>query len=244
MIYLFTEGSGRHLVDFEAVDVESRHILFISQGQVHAFDRNKTYDGKALIFTEHFFCRTNFDTKFLLSTPLFANDFSQSYFKINSCFDQLVKLFEEVFDELRHRPDTKQGMILHNLLWRILLLAEREVEGQAGVQKVLSDTEQLAIKFKKAVNEHFKTRKRISFYIDILHVGIRRLQLATAASFNKTPKQMVSDRLLLEAKRMLTYEDLSIKEISDHLGFDETTSFDKFFKSKLGIAPSEFKRNL
>jgi len=67
-IYLFTEGHGQHIVDFEPLEIVPNHMLFISQGQVHAFDPKESYDGKALVFTEDFFCRTDLDKRFLQST--------------------------------------------------------------------------------------------------------------------------------------------------------------------------------
>lgn len=216
-------------------------MLFISQGQVHAFDPRESYDGKALIFTEDFFCRTAADRKFLQSTLLFDNTFHQSYFKINSNFEKLNIIFHDIFEELKRKPDRNQGDILHNLLYRILLLAEREIDAQIGVKKKLSGTEILAVKFKNEVDKNFKKQKKTNFYTDLLHVGIRKLQLATAATFDKTPKEIIHERILLEAKRMLAYDELLIKEIANDLGFEESTNFIKFFKLKAGLTPAEFK---
>ncbi|MDM1071448.1 AraC family transcriptional regulator [Empedobacter brevis] len=244
MIYLFTEGKGTHLVDFEPIEVKTHHILFISRGQIHAFDPKETYDGKALIFTEDFFCKSEKDRRFLQETPLFDNNFHQSYYKINNNFNRLNDLFSEIFEELKHFPDRNQGDILHNLLSRILLLSEREIEEQIGIKKVPSSTDRLSVKFRKEVNNHFRTSKKTVIYADMLHVSVRRLQLATSSTFNQTPKEIINDRILLEAKRMLSYDELSVKEIANYLGFEESTNFNKFFKLKLGITPREFKNKL
>lgn len=243
-IYLFTEGNGQHIVDFESLEVCPSHILFISQGQVHAFDPKESYDGKALIFTEDFFCRTDLDRKFLQSTFLFDHTFHQAYFKIHANFEKLKQIFNDIHLELNRAPDKQQREILHNLLYRILLLSEREFDEQVGVKKIFSTTETLAIKFKQEVEQNFKAQKNISFYNNLLHVGIRKLQLATMATFNKTPKEIIHDRVLLEAKRLLAYDELLVKEVADHLGFEEPTNFIKFFKLKTGYTPIEFKSTL
>ncbi|MCL7988740.1 AraC family transcriptional regulator [Sphingobacterium sp. lm-10] len=241
-IYLFTQGFGSHMVDFEPIEVKPQHILFISQGQVHAFDANQGYDGKALIFTEEFFCRTSADQQFFQSSPLFKNFFCQSYFKINENFEKLEAIFSEIFDELKRVPDKKQGDILHNLLHRIILLADREMKENSGVVKHTSHKEDLAIRFKEEIDKHYLTHKKLIFYIDLLHVSLRQLQIATNAMFNKSPKQLVQDRILLEAKRMLAYDKLSVKEIAAKLGFDETTNFIKYFKKNSGLTPLDFRR--
>lgn len=244
IIYLFTEGNGTHIVDFEPIEVKTNHILFISKGQIHAFDANETYDGKTLIFTEDFFCRAAADRKYLQSSSLFNNVFHQSYFRINNNFTKLNALFGEIFEELKHTPDNKQSDILHNLLYRILLLSEREIDEQPGVKKKITSSDILAVTFKQEVDKNFKTQKKAFFYTHLLGVSIRRLQLATASTFSKTPKEIINDRILLEAKRMLAYDELSIKEIANSLGYDETTNFIKFFKLKSGFTPTEFKLKL
>lgn len=243
-IYLFTDGVGIHTVDFEPIEVSPSHILFISKGQVHAFDPNETYDGKALIFTEEFFCRTDFDRKFLQSTLLFNNNFSQSYFKINNNFNKLNELFSEVLEELKYKSDNKKGDILHNLLYRLLLLSEREIDDQTGIKRKISTPDLLSFRFKQEVNIKFKNYKNMGFYTKLLNVSLRSLQLATSSTFNKTPKEIINDRILLEAKRMLAYDELSVKQIAYDLGFQETTNFNKFFKLKSGLTPTEFKRKL
>ena len=243
-IYLITDGKGSHMVDFDHIAVEPNHILFISQGQVHAFDPNGSYDGKALIFTADFFCRTESDKIFLESTSLFNNFFCQSYFRIGKSFDKLCLNFTEIFDELRNTLDDGQSEILHNLLYRILLLSQQEIEQQMGIRKKITASDLLAINFKQEVYKSFKIHKNTGYYADLLNVSVRRLQMATSMTFNKTPKQLIHDRILLEAKRVLAYDVLSVKEVASELGFEETTNFVKFFKHKSGLTPKNFKSSL
>lgn len=178
------------------------------------------------------------------STSLFNNDFCQSYFKINSSFNKFDELFSEILEELKYTPDYKKSEILHNLLYRLLLLSERELEHQIGIKRRVLAPDLLSFKFKQEVNRKFKSNKNTGFYTKLLNVSLRSLQLATSTTFSKTPKEIINDRILLEAKRMLSYEELSVKEIADDLGFAETTHFSKFFKLKSGFTPTEFKRKL
>lgn len=46
---------------------------------------------------------------------------------------------------------------------------------------------------------------------------------------------------MLEAKRLLAYSSLSIKEIGFELGFGEPTNFNKYFRKHTGMAPMQFK---
>ena len=73
-------------------------------------------------------------------------------------------------------------------------------------------------------------------------ITARRLQQAVAESVGKTPKQLIDDRLLLEAKRLLVYTNHSIKEIGFQLGFEEPTNFSRFFRKQAGHSPAEFRK--
>jgi AraC family transcriptional regulator, transcriptional activator of pobA len=57
----------------------------------------------------------------------------------------------------------------------------------------------------------------------------------------KTPKEIIDDRILLEAKRILAHTTESIKEISYYLGFEEPTNFIKYFKKHASVTPTEFR---
>lgn len=242
MVYLFTDGYGKHMVDFESINVKKNHILFISKGQVHAFDSNETYDGKALIFTEDFFCKSETDRNYLLTSSLFDNLCRHSYFKINSEFRKLNTLFIEIYLELEKPADKFQGKILQSLLYQILLLAERQIDIQNGAQKKETASSLLATQFRSSVEKYFKEQKNVKFYTNLLGITDRTLQMATAKTFGKSPKRLINERVLLEAKRILAYDKLSVKEIAFYLGFEETTNFVKFFKLKSGSTPTDFRK--
>jgi AraC-like DNA-binding protein len=61
---------------------------------------------------------------------------------------------------------------------------------------------------------------------------------------NKTPLQVINDRIILEAKKLLLQSDKSSKEIAFGLGFLEAAHFSKFFKNQVGMSPTHFKKNV
>lgn len=240
MIYLFTEGRGKHMVDFNVFDVKKRDILFISQGQIHAFDPKEIYDGRALIFTESFFCRSERDQEYFQNSLLF-NDIKQPFLSTNNNYEELKSLFIEIYDELKKPTDKFQGEILHNLLYRIFLLSERQLEQQFEPQKKTLITLKLVAKFRQLVEQYYKTHKKVNFYAEQLSVSSRTLQLATSQVLGKTPKDCISNRIILEAKRMLAYDTFSVKEIAAFINYEEPSNFVKFYKEKTGMTPTEFR---
>ncbi|MEI6436138.1 MAG: helix-turn-helix domain-containing protein, partial [Bacteroidota bacterium] len=55
------------------------------------------------------------------------------------------------------------------------------------------------------------------------------------------PKEIINDRILLEAKRLLVHTNLSIKELGQDLGFDDPAYFVRYFKSHTASTPVEFR---
>lgn len=241
MIYLFTDGSGDHMVDFNLYKVRRRSLLFISQGQIHSFDPMETYDGRALIFTESFFCRSQKDRNYFRNSMLF-NNCGQPYFDAAGDYEELYRLFLEIYDELRKETDAFQGEILHNLLYRIFLISERQLIKYIEPADTGSRTVKLVSDFKDLVEQYYQTQKWVKFYTERLAVSQKTLQKATAQVLGKSPKEWISQRILLESKRILAYDTLSIKELSAMMHFDDATNFVKFFKKNEGISPSDFRR--
>ncbi|WP_419869831.1 AraC family transcriptional regulator [Chryseobacterium sp. CT-SW4] len=240
MIYLFTEGKGKHLIDFKEFNVKEQYILFISQGQVHAFDAEETYDGRALIFTDDFFIRSGRDQEYFYNSLLF-NSLQQPYFNTNTDFKELKSVFIEIYNELKKPTDKFQGEILHNLLYRIFLLSERQFEKQQQIPCPDPRNLQLVARFKKLVENNYKIHRQVKLYADQLFVSPRTLQTATSQILGKTPKEWISERVLMEIKRMLVYDQLSVKEIAALIHYEDSTNLVKFFKEKTGITPTEFR---
>lgn len=100
---------------------------------------------------------------------------------------------------------------------------------------------ELVLSFWNLLELHYTTNPQVSYFCQNLNVSEKRLQTATRKLLDRSPKELIKDRLLLEAKRLLTYSSDSIKEIAFRLGFDEATNFTKFFKKNTGEVPLNFR---
>ena len=81
-------------------------------------------------------------------------------------------------------------------------------------------------------------------YADTLGFSKRTLGSITRKHLNRSPKEVIDQRLLLEIKRLLAHTDQSIKEIAFELGFEDPSNINKFFKRMSGSTPSAFRQNL
>lgn len=243
VIHLFYEGFGKHSVDFNSIDIKEKHILFISPGQTAQFHHPADYKGRVLIFTENFFCRNNAQTQFLGQTCLFNDPLKLPYFCVDDRFEEIVNLFGFIQKELERPFSEIKSSIINNYLFNILLIAE---ELYHPMDTIL-DTHPYKIlvsKCKSIANKDLSCQYPIQYFAEQLNVSIRTLEKAFVEVEKITPKKWLTERMILEMKRNLVYNEISISEIAYTLGFKEVTNFTKFFKAKTGQTPSQFRENL
>ncbi len=240
-ILWFQKGNPTHLVDFNPVKVKPNTLLFLNKDTVHRFDNKGDFDGKAILFTDSFFCKTEADTKFLRTSILFNDLFSVSQIHTGNPVSLFADLFQLMETELLHEKDVLQSDILKTLLHNLLLLSERERRKQDFTEiKKGADLDYVML-FKDLLEINYHKLKQVSNYARLISVTEKRLNQATTKVLGKSPKQMIDERVMLEAKRLLAHTNESVKEIGFGLGFEEPTNFIKFFRKHSQSTPVEFR---
>ena len=95
--------------------------------------------------------------------------------------------------------------------------------------------------FKGFLETGYNTQKQVNYYAKEIIITEKRLNQATTKVLGKTPKEIIDERIMLEAKRILAHTTESVKEIGYDLGFEEPTNFIKFFKKHSKLTPTEFR---
>ena len=127
------------------------------------------------------------------------------------------------------------------MLHIFLLQSEREIRKQGtNVLKQSAELDNLLL-FKELLEKNFRKEKLVKRYANELNISEKLLHKATTQLIDKTPKQVIDERILLETKRLLVHSNLSIKEIAYDLGFEEPTNFIKYFRKHTNMTPAEFR---
>ncbi len=241
-VFLFNNCSPIHLIDFNPIQIQPFTPLFINKNRIHRFDPSLKYEGYLLVFTDNFFCTNSSDFNYLQSTVLFSDFTDNQGFQIgNKIFKQLYNICNAINTELTLPADKTQHAILKNLLHNFLLISEREKLKHNFVElKIGADFDQ-ALRFKELLEKNFKKLKNVEEYAKKLNISEKRLRKAILNTMDKAPKKLIDERILLEAKRLLAYDNKPIKEICFELGFEEPTNFIKYFRKHTGKTPSEFR---
>lgn len=146
----------------------------------------------------------------------------------------------EVFRSEMKSVDNLQYEMLQMLLKRILILCTRIYKQQIQ----LDDQEQtsgIIRKYNYLVEEHFRDKHTVKEYADLLFKSPKTLSNLFKKIGDTTPLQYIHNRIMLEAKRSLTYSEQSVSEIAFDLGFPDIHTFSRFFKKNSGCSPQNFR---
>jgi AraC-like DNA-binding protein len=124
----------------------------------------------------------------------------------------------------------------------LLYECKRLYDLQQQTIKQASSRNALSFRFQQFVNQHFLTRKTVEEYAELMGVTPDHLSQTIKAATGKTAHSLIAERILLEAKKLLTYSDLNITEIADYLGYSEPTHFGRFFRRYFGLSPMAWRR--
>ena len=107
-----------------------------------------------------------------------------------------------------------------------------------------SNSEIIFDSFNNLVSNKYMENHQVNYYAKILNLSPDYLSKVIKEVSGKSAKDIITDRILLEAKRYIFHTSCSLKEISYHLGFQDEVQFSKFFKKNTGQTFKDFKKNI
>ena len=240
-----TRGESVHTVDFKPVHCAERSILSIQPAQSHRFNFDHDWDGWMIIFRPEFLLSNQISKGFLdlkrmldfdSSSGCLALDFEQFDVATNA-----VTLMQKDLNT-EAAPENIHALLRHQLHALVLRLAIRGYHKKVSDQST-SVNHQRFRAFQSLLEDNFIRWHQVADYACALGCSNKSLTRAVADVSGENAKTSIAARINLEAKRLLVQTDSTVAVIGESLGFEETTSFVKFFKREGGITPGEFRRN-
>jgi AraC family transcriptional regulator, transcriptional activator of pobA len=240
-IVLFTQGTGTHTIDFEQYQVAPHQVYYMSPGQTHTWQFAPETDGYIINFHESLFNSAYQDVHLLRQFPIFTQ--SQAESPVNSlelsCCADLELTFAQLLAEFYVDKPFKLEL-LRSLLLTILVKLSRAVPA-ATIDSAVKHQIQVIRDFERLIELHYKDKHLPKEYAELLFISPNYLNALTTAVNGKKAGEMIRDRLLLEAKRMLVNSDERVGQIADYLHFDDNAYFTRFFKKNVGSTPEQFR---
>lgn len=238
LISLFTKGTGTHTIDFTTYNVKKGSAFFMSPAEVHSWNLSDDTDGYVLFFNSSFYMM-DAQPKHLYRLPFFRAKERLHHTELTA---QQLKSIEDIIQLLikeSKTPSSFQTAILRSCL-DVLLYKLSSLPG--GKTKITTHPISLIPQLEALIDQHFKLHLPASFYADKLNTTIQQLNKLSKNYLNKTIADLLRERLIAEAKRLLVYSHLSVSEIAYELNFNDNSYFNRFFKRSEKLTPEQFRK--
>ncbi|MBF6640689.1 helix-turn-helix domain-containing protein [Flavobacterium sp. J49] len=241
LLVLFTNGSGTHEIDFTRYDIKPGSLFVLQPGQIHHWQLSEDIEGYIFFYAQEIY-NLYFGNKKIEDYPFYQSVMNQPeiVFEIGE-LASILPYFDLMIAESQNNNQRKEDKLL-NLLDSIHIEISRKYLSTANHKShsynyKIHQLEQL-------LEQHFKTEKSPSFYADKMSITLKHLNRICKDILNQTVTELITNRVILEAKRLLTNASKTINQVADILGFENYSYFTRLFKKQTGMTPSEFRKKL
>ena len=235
-IFLFRKGSGVHMIDLQQVDLVPPCLHLVAPGQVHKLDRSADLEGMVVLFDPHF------------DHPSINDPRIRSLLRPGTCPPH-IPLTSTAIDEAFHwagaieaegSADRHFASEIQANLLSVFLLKCLQWSDAACPRSDLAEPDPVE-RFVALADEKFLEWKRVQQYASELAISPGYLNELVKRKFGRNASQVLNDRLVLEAKRLLLHSDLTVKEVSYTLQMQDPAYFTRMFRM---TTPVEYREKV
>jgi AraC family transcriptional regulator, transcriptional activator of pobA len=238
MLSLVIKGNGKHVIDFEEIEIKPRRLFFLKPEQVHFWDLHPGSALAVLQFSADFMTQLfNFNSLPALHTP------SASYFDlISEKAERILEIIRRIEAE-QTSGEAFSEKIIQAEIFILLTEIEREIRSESA-PKSRNNKYEILNNFQQLLHANYKEYKTISRYAEILGITPNYLNIIIKETTGNTANELIHNRILLEAKRLLIQHNTDITQVAYELGFSDASYFARFFKKATGQSPSDFRSEM
>lgn len=228
-------GSLNMTIDENKFRLTGGDVVTITSGQIHHITRSSKAKGCILEFTFDFFCKSDKDIELIFHNGLFC------HFAMNEVVAVHKSIIEQQLEcigrELAQQP--YQYLISVHSRIELILVEINRAKVKRGDEIWKPDA--LFLKFLEAVRNNFEHNYTLKQFAKILGSSEIKLNEQARLHAGKTAQHVIYGLITSEAKRLLTYGNLSVKEVAYQLGFNDPFYFSNFFKKQTKLSPKLYK---
>ena len=241
LLALLTAGRASFTVDFATYPCRPGGLLWVRPGQFVGFPPPGV-DATLVLFEPEFPYEAAAPGRPAIAGGPAASRVVGTYWQPTGEDEEAivdgVSQLEIDYSRIVSGDDIPLEVLRHHLAALLLRVARLEPEGGPGL--AAADSEVL-LRFRYAIDDRFARTRQVEEYARALGCSVRTLTRASLSATGRTAKQLVDDRVALEAKRLLAESDLAVAELGARLGFSEATNFGRFFARTVGSSPGQFR---
>lgn len=234
IIILFIHAKGTHDINNQSYSIGDNEVHVLFPGQMHKWHLKEGTKAYQLMIERQFF--EQFSSFFRFS---FTNYQNNPIIKLNKdSYSKLKYEFISIKKELK-----KQKASIHLISARAAVIAaivSEQAEDIFDEFKVYQTNERLA-QYNLLIDLFFTQNKTVGFYAKKLNISANYLNILCKKDLKVSAIQLIQQRVIVEAKKLITNNKSTLKEITFELGFTDTAYFSNYFKKHTGMSPSQFR---
>lgn len=195
-----------------------------------------------LLFNSNFYCIYGHDQEVSCNGFLFNGSSEIMRLQLRP---EHVSSLHEITEKLIGESDIQDNLqeeMLRILLKRFIIICTRIAREKFSVTGNKERSFDIVRQYYVLVDQHFKEKKMVQDYADLLHRSPKTLCNLFSSYRLPSPLRIIHERIEAEAKRLLLYTNKSAKEIADILGFEDLSTFSRFFKNMTGDSISGYRK--
>ena len=237
-LFLFMKvGEAKMLIDFKEHVIREKTILCIFPGQVHSPVSFSKFCGYFLavdaMFVKDEYKKVFEKLSFLNIKPILDR---KSIDELNSCISLVVEKIDA------EKQSLEQNVLYDLVSAYIGMIAEAYQKGFPAIKNNRAIT--IITQFKALLSANYQTMKRPSQYAAELNISAAYLNEVVKKTTGSSVSDCILNEIVIQAKRLLFYTNLSVKEIALNLGYEDWAYFTRLFTKAARQTPSQFRKNL
>jgi AraC family transcriptional regulator, transcriptional activator of pobA len=232
-ITFWTEGGGTYEIEDQSWIFSAPAISFVPSGVVHGFSVSEQSDAIVVSIANDAFedIKTRHDAPNPNATFLQKNASNAEWQDIESMMQLLLREYQRQRPHMQNSITHLAGVVIDFIARNAAHLDRAEVK----------HSHPLAERLRHLIDQNFRQKRTVEQYAIDLHTTYHILDKAARLGFSKPVKQLILERRLLEAKRLLKFTIRSAENIAFELGFDDPAYFNRQFKQSTGSAPGQWR---
>jgi AraC family transcriptional activator of pobA len=227
-------GGGRYQVEDRTWNFSAPAISFVPSNVVHGFDVGEQSDAIVVSISDDLLRAIGPQVDLALDAPVLLTGDAGA-----PGWSRIGALLDMVMEEYRGGAAASERM-LASLVGAVLSLMAR-LGGNVGFEAA-SPVVALGLDLRRAIDRHYREDWPVGHYVERLATTPHLLDKAARTVFGQTVKEMVLERRLLEAKRLLRFTIRPMEDISREIGFEDPAYFSRFFRKRMGLSPTDWRR--
>lgn len=228
-------------IDGQPYSIKANQVLCLTE--FHHIESAQYDSARFIRFNRSFYCIKDHDDEVSCKGLLFYSASQPPIITIPRAEEEKFELLWKMFSLEMATADNLQFEMLQMMLKRFIILCTRLYKKQHELLTVKADRLNVLREFNFLVELNFRQHHNVAAYAELLHKSPKTLANLFAQQGMGRPLQIIQDRIMLEARRLLRYTDKPVKEIAYELGYDDIQAFSRAFRQNEGLTPSDFRVN-